>query len=55
MMDSIISRRGPGGLGATLVAAPAFVRNPNTPQASSSEQLNIPMSPDAAEAPAPAS
>jgi len=39
MMGSTISRRGLAGLAATLVAAPAFARDPNAPQASSAEPL----------------
>lgn len=39
MVGSTISRRGLAGLAATFVAAPAFARDPNTPQASSHEPL----------------
>ena len=39
MMGSTISRRGLAGLVATLVAAPAFARDPNASQASSAEPL----------------
>jgi predicted aspartyl protease len=39
MVGSTISRRGLAGLAAMLVAAPAFARDPNAPQASSPEPL----------------
>jgi len=39
MVDSTISRRGMAGLAAALLAPPAFARDPNVSQASSSEPL----------------